>query len=217
MKWSEQAWKQVDCIFEKIIQMPFNQELMEGTLDVEKFKFYIGQDAIYLGAFSRALALIAARINNNAVALHFIRFAEGAVVVEAALHENYFKKYRMPAMISASPSCQLYTQFLLTEAALDQVEVAIAAVLPCFWIYKKVGDYIFSHKHKNNNPFIDWINTYSGVAFSRVVEEAIHICDEVATSCSIQQQQSMTDAFITACRLEWMFWDSAWKMEQWPV
>ena len=217
MKWSEQAWKEVEGIFEKIIRMPFNQELMKGTLDVEKFRFYIGQDAIYLGAFSRALALIAARTNSNALALEFIRFAEGAVVVEEALHENYFRKYGIPAMITASPSCQLYTQFLLTKAALAQVEVAMAAVLPCFWIYKKVGDYIYTHQHKNHNPFIDWINTYSGAEFSRVVEKAIHICDEVATTCSIPQQQSMTDAFIIASRLEWMFWDSAWKMEQWPV
>ena len=217
MKWSEQAWKQVEDIFEKIIEMPFNQELMKGTLDVEKFKFYIGQDAIYLGAFSRALALVAARTSNNAVALHFIRFAEGAVVVEAALHENYFKKYGMPAVISASPSCQLYTQFLLTKAALDQVEVAIAAVLPCFWIYKKVGDHIFAHQHKDNNPFIDWISTYSGADFSQVVEQAIRICDEVAITCSTRQQQAMTEAFVTASKLEWMFWNSAWTMEQWPV
>lgn len=217
MKWSEQAWEKISGIFEKIILMPFNQELMKGTLEVEKFKFYIGQDALYLGAFSRALALIAARSNDNATALHFIRFAEGAVVVEKALHENYFKKYGMPAIVSASPSCQLYTQFLLTKAALDQAEVAMAAVLPCFWIYKKAGDFIFTHQHKSQNPYYEWIKTYSGEEFSRVVQQAITICDEVAETCSTRQQQLMTDAFIMSSRLEWMFWNSAWEMEQWPI
>lgn len=217
MKWSEQAWEKVTGIFEKITLMPFNQELMKGTLEVEKFTFYIGQDALYLGAFSRALALIAARSSNNVTALQFIRFAEGAVVVEKALHENYFKTYGVPATTSASPSCQLYTQFLLTKAALDQVEVAMAAVLPCFWIYKEVGDYVFANQNKKNNPYHEWINTYSGEEFSEVVRKAISICDEAAMTCTKQQQQVMTDAFIMASKLEWMFWDSAWKTEQWPV
>ncbi|MFB2606764.1 thiaminase II, partial [Rhizobium phaseoli] len=27
----------------------------------------------------------------------------------------------------------------------------------------------------------------------------------------------MTDAFVRASQYEWMFWDSAWRLETWPV
>lgn len=216
MKWSESAWEETAQIYQHIIEMPFNQELMSGILLKDRFQFYIQQDGIYLGEFSRALSLIAARCFHNPYTLDFIRFAEGAVVVERSLHEGYFQQFSVTAHAEASPSCQNYAQFLLTKASLDQVEVAMAAVLPCFWIYKKVGDYIFANQQSENNPYQAWIATYAGEEFGLLVEKAINICDEVAAQCSPSQQAQMTKAFVMASRLEWMFWDSAYQMEQWP-
>ncbi|WP_158795449.1 TenA family protein [Pedobacter sp. L105] len=217
MKWSENAWNNIEEIYNSITEMPFNQELLTGQLLIDRFKFYMQQDGVYLGEFSRALSLIAARCFNNPYTLDFIRFAEGAVVVERSLHEGYFKQFEVSGITEASPTCQNYTQFLLTKAILDQVEVAIAAILPCFWIYKRVGDYIYEHQNSENNPYQEWINTYAGEDFGLLVEKAIAICDDVASQCSAVQQQQMTKAFIMASKLEWMFWDSAYKMEQWPI
>jgi len=217
MKWSENAWNEIEKIYTSITEMPFNQELMSGTLSLERFRFYIQQDGVYLAAFSRALALIAARCFNNTYTLDFIRFAEGAVVVERSLHEGYFRQFNVTGDAEASPTCQNYTQFLLTKASLDQVEVAIAAVLPCFWIYKKVGDHIYQHQDSKNNPYQDWIDTYAGEEFGLLVEKAIHICDDVASRCSDSQREQMTKAFVMASKLEWMFWDSAYQLEQWPI
>lgn len=217
MKWSENAWKEIELIYQSIIEMPFNQELLSGDLLKERFQFYMQQDALYLGDFSKALSLIAARCFHHPYTLDFIRFAEGAVVVEKALHEGYFKQFDVSAAAEASPTCQNYTQFLLTKASLDQIEIAIAAVLPCFWIYKKVGDHIYQNQSNTNNPYQEWINTYAGEDFGLLVDKAIQICDNVAAQCSVDQQQQMTKAFIRASQLEWMFWDSAYQLEKWPV
>lgn len=217
MKWSENAWNEIDGIYNSIIAMPFNQELLSGQLLKERFRFYMQQDALYLTEFSRALALIAARCFNNPYTLDFIGFAEGAVVVERSLHEGYFKQFEVTENAEISPTCQNYTQFLLTKSSLDQVEVAMAAVLPCFWIYKKVGDYIYGNQNSEKNPYQDWINTYAGEEFGLLVEKAIAICDNVALDCSVKQRERMTKAFVMASKLEWMFWDSAYKQEQWPI
>jgi thiaminase/transcriptional activator TenA len=217
MKWSENAWNEIESIYTSIIDMPFNQELMSGTLSLDRFRFYMQQDGVYLAEFSRALALIAARCFNHPYTLDFIRFAEGAVVVERSLHEGYFERFKVEGEAEACPTCQNYTQFLLTKSSLDQVEVAMAAVLPCFWIYKKVGDHIYKHEDSENNPYQDWIDTYAGEEFGLLVQKAIDICDDVAGRCSTFQQKQMTRAFVTASRLEWMFWDSAYRLEQWPV
>ena len=217
MSWSKTAWNRGNSIYERITSMPFNRELAEGTLEQEKFKFYIAQDSIYLAEFGRALSLVAARAHNTEHMLDFIRFAEGAIVVERALHASYFKQFGVAEGITASPTCQLYTQYLLNQAALGQLEVAMAAVLPCFWIYKKVGDHIYQNQTKADNPYQEWIDTYAGEEFGGIVERAIKICDEVAQTCSPSQQESMTEAFVMASKLEWMFWDSAYRLEKWPV
>lgn len=217
MKWSELTWQRTEDIYQKIISHPFNQELLTGKLSAAQFQFYIQQDAIYLGFFSKALALIAARCFNNPYSLDFVRFAEGAVVVEKALHSGYINQFGLSEELGISATCQTYTQFLLCTACLDQVEIAMASVLPCFWIYKKVGDYIYGNQQPGNNPYQDWINTYAGDEFSILVDKAIAICDDVAASCSAQQREGMTEAFIKASKLEWMFWDSAYRMESWPI
>ncbi|WP_205502455.1 thiaminase II [Rufibacter psychrotolerans] len=217
MSWSKLAWQAGSGVYEQITKMPFIQELIRGTLAPEKFTFYIAQDSLYLAGFGRALSLIAARAQNSEHALEFMRFAEGAFVVEQALHAGYFQKLNIDQNVPISPTCQHYTHYLLSQAAVAPLEVAMAAVLPCFWIYKEVGDYIYAQDRPTHHPYQDWINTYAGEEFGNIVARAIRLSDEVAQTCSPAQQQAMTEAYLTASRLEWMFWDSAWRLEQWPV
>ena len=215
MKWSEVAWSQSQEVYKKIIDMPFIQGLIDGTLPLEKFRFYIEQDSNYLEYFGRALAIIAGRVPATYM-LDYIRFSEGAIVVENALHASYFEEFGISGRAPIAPACHHYTSFLLSTSGTAPVEVAMAAVLPCFWIYKKVGDYIYEKQNNINNPYQNWINTYAGEEFGALVEKAIRICDEVALNCSPAQQEEMTRAFLAASRLEWLFWDSAWRLEQWP-
>lgn len=184
---------------------------------MSKFQFYMSQDAIYLENFARSLALISARVQDTSHALDFIRFAEGAIVVEKALHGFYFKEYGLTHRGSAAPTTHHYVIFLKSTAALDQVEVAIAAVLTCFWIYKEVGDSIYKNSKVENNPFKNWIETYAGDEFEELVSKAKHICDDLAENCTSAQQQEMLQAFIAASRLEFMFWDSAYQLKNWAI
>jgi thiaminase/transcriptional activator TenA len=217
MNWNENAWQRALPIIEGIKALPFITELINGTLDKEKFKFYIGQDSIYLDHFGRALALIAGRAGQLNHVLDFIRFAEGAIVVENALHADYFRAFEITTQPEISPGCHHYTNFLLKEAALSQVEVAMAAVLPCFWIYKYIGDFIFSQQTMSDNPYQTWIATYAGEDFGVVVEKAITICEQAANTCTEAQKEKMTEAFICACEMEWIFWDDAYRRKRWPI
>ncbi|WP_416445737.1 thiaminase II [Leeuwenhoekiella sp. A16] len=216
MNWSTQSWNTIDSIYNNILELPFITELMEGTLAIDKFQFYIAQDSVYLEHFGRALALIAARAHEKEDILTFIRFAEGAIVVESALHESFFKEFNIEQKALPEPACHHYVHYLKSTAALDQVEVAMAAVLPCFWIYKQVGDYILKNQ-SGNNQYQKWIDTYAGEDFGLLVQTAIAICDRVAKECTEKQQSKMTDAFITASKLEYMFWDNAYKLKIWEI
>jgi thiaminase/transcriptional activator TenA len=109
-----------------------------------------------------------------------------------------------------------YTNFLLSTAALQPDEEAIAAVLPCFWIYQEVGRYIAQHAI-GNHPYQKWIDLYSGEDFAKAVASAIAIADEVAEATTPAMRERMVSAFTMSSRLEWVFWDSAYRKEQWPV
>ncbi|MBK1441907.1 thiaminase II [Parapedobacter sp. ISTM3] len=215
MTWSEYAWVAIEPIYQSIIAMPFITELQDGTLPIEKFQFYMAQDSGYLEHFGRALALIGARAHDTDDVLAFLRFGEGAIVVEKALHESYFNDFGVAEHGMLEPACHHYVHYLKSTAALAPVEVAMAAVLPCFWIYKKVGDYIYAHQHAGDNPYQRWIDTYAGEDFAISVRQAIAICDRVAAATTDSVRERMTEAFITASRLEYRFWDSAYRLVRW--
>jgi thiaminase/transcriptional activator TenA len=41
--------------------------------------------------------------------------------------------------------------------------------------------------------------------------------DRAAEKASPETLAAMHRAFARATQLEWMFWDSAWRLERWPV
>ena len=216
MKWSEKAWGSIEPVFKKTLALPFIQELMKGTLDNDKFVFYIRQDALYLSDYGKLLTAIATRLTKPEHIEAFINFAGESIAAENELHETFFAGLGIDKKLSASPSCLLYTSFLLRQLNAP-VEVMAAAVLPCFWIYKEVGEYILANQSENHNPYQAWINTYGGEYYEKSVKKAIAICDELAELCTERQQDAMTEAFITCSKLEWMFWDSAYNLEQWKI
>lgn len=215
MTWSEHVRKKIDPIYRSIIEMPFIQEMMDGTLAIDKFQFYMAQDAHYLEHFARALALIGARAADTTDALAFMRFAENAIVVEAALHESYFRDFGLKDSGKIEPACHHYIHFLKSTAALDSVEVGMAAILPCFWIYKEVGDYIYKNQLSATNPYQRWIDTYAGEEFGIAVKHAIEICDRAAAGTVEPMINAMDKAFVTAAYLEFDFWDAAYSRKRW--
>ncbi|AYZ10886.1 thiaminase II [Chryseobacterium arthrosphaerae] len=215
MKWSEQAWKGIEELYESILKMPFIRELSEGSLPHEKFRFYMAQDSLYLEHFGRTLSLIAAKITDLQDVLTFMRFAENAIVVENALHESYFKDFGVSDKGILQPACHHYIHFLRSTAALESVEIAVAAVLPCFWIYREVGDYIYRTQNTVDNPYEKWIDTYAGEEFSAAVDQAIAICDKIAENSTGAIRQKMTEAFIMASRMEFHFWEAAYELKMW--
>ncbi|HEX6255933.1 MAG TPA: thiaminase II [Euzebyales bacterium] len=209
-----ELWTAAAPIYDAIVALPFNVELARGTLERDRFRFYIFQDSLYLADFARALAVTGARAGTSAHVLDFLRFAEGAMVVEQALHASYFAELGVPEGIDQSPTCAFYTNFLLATASHRGVEEAVAGLLPCFWIYREVGNAIHAAAAADN-PYRRWIDTYAGDDFSASVDRAIAITDDVAADASEASRTRMRDAYVTSSRLEWMFWDSAYRMERW--
>lgn len=215
--WSQQTWAAYLPIYHKILEQPFIKELMAGSLSAERFEFYIRQDALYLADFGKVLAGIAIKLENMEETELFLRFSTETIQVERALHESFLAQFNQLAEIEVSPSCLLYTSYLYRMLQQASVEEALAAVLPCFWIYKEVGDYISEHQKEGENPFQSWIDTYSGEAFGQSVQQAIAVCDRYAAQSTESKRQAMMQAYQRSAQLEWLFWDSAYRLETWPV
>jgi thiaminase/transcriptional activator TenA len=189
-------------------------------LSEARFKHYITQDAHYLVGFGRALTLAAAKAPSPERLIQFAKSAEGAIVVERALHGGFFEKYGITAEVFGgtplSPACHHYVSYLLSVAYAEPYEVLLGALLPCFWIYAEVGRDIHG-RAAPANPYQAWIDTYAGDEFHAAVARTIEAADEVAAEASPRLRERMHGAFTRATQLEWIFWDSAYRLESWPV
>lgn len=217
MKFTTEAWEQITPIYNDILVMPFITELKNGKLPIEKFQYYMMQDAKYLEHFGRVLAAIGSKLEDNQHAIDFFDFGKNALIVERALHEYYFELFGLEKnlKIEIEPICHHYIHFLKSTFAFESIEVAVASILPCFWIYKKVGDEILKNQTENNNPYNKWIETYSGDEFSDGVTKAINYVDSIAEKTTTTVRTKMLEAFTKASELEFLFWNAAYKTITW--
>jgi thiaminase (transcriptional activator TenA) len=213
-------WGEIAPTFRAILDHPFNRELAGGTLKREVFLFYMIQGAHYLGVFARALALLAAKAPTAGAQVKFAQASAEAIIVERALHQDYFASFGITGELfeatPPSPTCEAYTNFLMATAHGRGFAVGCAAVLPCFEIYWKVGLELLQIAQKPN-PFEKWIETYADDAFGQTVREVLVLTDDAHAAAAQGDRHAMRDHYLKAVRYEWMFWDSAYRREEWPI
>lgn len=217
IKLSQTVLEKSANVIKAIKEHPFNRELAAGSLDMQKFGYYIEQDTVYLRDFARALTMIAAKAPQKFMK-DFLAFSEGVLITEQKIVHSFFRKtFHFQETKQLTLATFAYTHYLLYFSMAAPVEVAIAAILPCFWVYQIVGQFVAETTHaKSSNPYWRWIETYSSQEFDESVQRAIAIFDEVALSASDEIRGSMIDAFYKSTVLEWHFWNDSYNLSNGP-
>lgn len=218
MSFSQDVWQRNLNLYQKTLALPFNQELAKGTLSKDAFSHYVIQDAHYLLAYGRALAVCAAKAFDADDVIQFAESAKIAIVVERSLHKDFMHDFDISKQeFENTPltlACHHYTSFLTSTAWSESYPVVLASLLPCYWIYAEVGNDIVTNSIPNN-PYQAWIDTYAGDEFNAVVKKVIATIDRVAEHCDPDTIEKMHQAYTRGAQLEWLFWDSAYHQRQW--
>ena len=220
MSTTGELWRAIEPIYAAILAHPFLRGLTDGSLPGETFRFYAVQDALYLRDFARALSLAAAHAPREEWIIMLNEHAAGALTVERTLHESFFKDWGLtPEAVAATPLAPTnvaYTSYLLAVASGRPFHEAIAALLPCYWIYWEVGKTL--ERASSRDPlYARWIGTYASEEFGAVVRAVLACTDSLAAPLGDDDRLAMRRHFVTTSRYEWMFWDMGWRREAWPV
>jgi len=219
-KFTDQLWEGITPIYQAILTHPFVTGLTDGSLSEDRFRFYVVQDAHYLRDFAKALAAAAASAPRDKWTQFLSEHARDTLVVERALHDSFFRDWSLtPEQVYATPVAPTnlaYTSYLLRVAYGGSFEEAVAALLPCDWIYIQVGREL--EKKGSPNPLYQrWIDTYASAEFWAIVQKLIGIVGAAAEDLSESRREVLQHHFTVTSRYEWMFWDMAWRMEAWPL
>ena len=111
-----------------------------------------------------------------------------------------------------SPACHHYVSYFATAYA-EPTNAARGA--PAVLLIYAEGRDIHA-RAAPENPYQAWIDT-AGEEFHAAVRAMIAATDEAAAGASARLRERMHAAFTRATQLEWVFWDSAFRLESWPV
>ena len=215
-----ELWSGIEGTYEAILDHPFLVELADGSLERAAFGFYVVQDAHYLREYARALSIAAARAPAEADIAMFNEHAGGAIAAERSLHASFFAELGWSeedvARTPMAPTTLAYTSYLLATAYGGSFSDLLGAVLPCYWIYWKVGKALLA-QGSPDPLYARWIEAYGGEEFGDVVRAVLALTDRLGPELSSAQRSSAARHFATTSRYEWMFWDMGYHRERWPV
>ncbi len=218
--WSTRLWTEIGPIFGAITAHPFVTGLTDGSLDSDAFAQYVAQDVHYLRAYTRALAVVAAKAPSPADTAMFARHAAQVFDVELELHGELLPALGLSAdavdAAPVTPTTQAYNSYLLATVYGGSFAVGLAAVLPCYWIYGEVGAELLE-RGSTDARYQRWIDSYGGEQFVATVTEVLSVADRTGPTLTPAEEMTARAHFVTASRYEWMFFDSAYRREGWPV
>lgn len=211
-------WSDTAEIYRRICAHPFIGGLVDGSLGRDRFRHYLVQDAHYLRGYARALALCAAKAPDQDDLVMFAEHATAAIAAERQLHAELLGDLGLDtaaaAALPVAPTTHAYVSHLLAAVHGGSYGEAVAAVLPCYWIYARVGEHLAAHG--STDPLYQrWIAMYAGAEYQQIVGAVLDVVDRAAASP--RELESMRAHFHTSARYEWMFFDGAHRAEDWPV
>ena len=212
---TEQLWDSGDDVYRAILEHPFLQGLTDGTLPHDAFRHFVVQDSHYLRDYARALAVCAAKAPTEEDVRAFADDAVGALSAEQGMHAEFLEVLG-DAAEEVLPTTRAYTSYLLATVYGGSFAEGLAAVLPCYWIYARVGEALLA-KSSPDPLYARWIATYGDESFQSVVRRVLQLADRIGAELSEAERQRAVKHFAATARYEWMFWDAAWRGESWPV
>lgn len=209
---SSRAWKEAQPIFARICAHPFLQEMAAGTLSRESFRVYLEQDCIYMANYGHEFVQLAHMLPPSRLQQLFVQFAQEGVAAEGAMHQMLMTEFGGGGDVMPFRGTTDYMNHTRQYFEPEDLPLAMAAMLPCMWVYNEVGKYILSiEQNGEQNPYHEWISCYASELMDEGVANALELINDLAVQQTPVRQQQMLEAFLVSTEMEYVFWDQAYR------
>jgi thiaminase/transcriptional activator TenA len=213
-----------DRIWKGLHEHPFITELAEGTLPIEKFRFFLEQDNLYLEEYARCLAMGAAKSRSERELRYFT--TDLNQVLEAELPSNRELLAKVTELgaadrggaLTMAPANVAYTSYMLALSLRGGPLEIMASLLPCAWSYVEIATALRDRTDLEHPVYGGWVGYFSLPTNVEMVTEMRRdfdalVAEEVTTQA---RRREIATIFATSSRLEGGFWEMAYTLQQWP-
>jgi thiaminase (transcriptional activator TenA) len=201
----------------RYIRHPFVLALGDGSLPRAKFKNFLVQDYLFLIQYARAYVLLAYKLDDPAEMREALATANVLLTGEMPLHVRYCAGWGVSEaeMQAARASLEMlaYTRYVLELGQAGDALDLMVALAPCIAGYAEVGA-MLNAGLRPDNPYAEWIQTYSGAEYTRSVADTLAMLERLAVSRGgAARYQALLKIFVQATECEAAFWETGWRAE----
>ncbi|MBV2146050.1 MAG: TenA family transcriptional regulator, partial [Wolbachia endosymbiont of Pissodes strobi] len=152
--------KELSDLIDRMKEHPFYVELMNGTLDYKRFKFYLQQDFLGSVDCARAHLVVAAKVNDVETISRLIDIAKGAFDFREQ-YKKYFEDCDLSDNHKKSRACSACVDLFMSTAYHNSVTETLVLSYSSFNVYQIVICHMANEittKGIKNNKYKKWID-----------------------------------------------------------
>ncbi len=191
----------------------FVNEIGEGTLPIESFRYYLEQDYIFLIHFSRAWALAVYKSSSVAEMQWATEILHSTVNTEMSLHVGFSERFGVSQeQLENTKEAQAnlaYTRFVLDKGLAGDLLDLYVALMPCVVGYAEIGNRLSLEYDPvlANNPYREWIEMYSSEEYQTLAIKSISVLERICRERGgMSRIDELKATFRSATVLEEGFW-----------
>lgn len=220
---STASWLRASCpeIWRSLHGHPFLQDMATGRLTLDRFRFYLEQDTMYLREYAKCMALGAARARSVDEVSWLRDSMDNIVDNELPKNEELLRHVvdlgaqDRGGSRAMAPTTLAYTSFLMSTAYRGDALDVMTVILPCAVSYREIGLELVD-EIAPDSLYTGWMEFFVGDFYGGRLERMQANLDELAERADPSRRETLREEFTTASRLEVAFWDMAYHCRQWP-
>ncbi len=218
MKFTERLFNENKNLWNKYLSHPFILEMENGSLPIEKFKYYMIQDYFYLKEYAKVFAIGISKAKSGEDIENLSKSLSGIAWETDHVHTKYMQRIGITEeeLQNTKPSLSNlgYTSYMIAKAFEDDVLNAYLAVLSCSWSYGFIGQEINKRSPHlaEDNIYGEWIKVYSCDEYDEINSELMDIIDKKCQNLSENRLQELAEIFRICSEFELRFWDMAYTI-----
>ncbi len=197
------------------VDHPFLSAIQDGSLQFEKFKFYMIQDYKFLVEYCRVISIAISKSFDQQLMSFWTKLLDETLNSEMSLHESFCSDFGISKdELKNAKTCistKSYCNYLLSTAHKYSIEYISCSLLPCQWGYDEIGRRLGENNKTLQNSFHRrWINAYNSTEYQEITNWLINYVD------SIQQNTDnrlANQIFQESLQYELLFWQSSWDIK----
>lgn len=217
MKTTDRLLAATKEIWESYNTHPFVLGIQDGTLEKEKFRYYIMQDFLYLKDYAKTFAVGVAKAKSVETANLFAQYI-AVMNGELDVHSGYMGRFSVTQdeIDSMKPSLDnlSYTSYMLRVAYEEGEAEILAAILSCAYSYEVIAKKMVANAPDsiNDSFYGDWIKGYVSEDYAAGNVVLLDTLNALTEHYTEPQLTHLVDVFVACSRYELAFWQMSWEM-----